>query len=534
MNKTVDRGRVSWSCELCGHRNASTSVKCVNCDAPNPKSMENDSGSSDFSSAKERGVDPAKSCATCGKSNEASAKFCSGCGARFGLSDKPVAGASTKTTAASTLGLAEGGRTELRRSAWSRKRPVAPWGFALAPFLANTAVILTAHFAGLWISIGLAIALTIGAYTHSRSTALTRLLVLSATVAIASTIAAHTFLRGTGPVALVLVNIAIIAVMNWALKTSGILPRDPPQGNADDSPTAVIPGGAVPQSSVAVTNEIREDGVKNPTGVVSHGERSITASGQPPPGSAGVVQHIDDKSILRFRVTVASSQAGQVAQFHISSNLDRNDAYVQEGDVITVIGTFIPDQQIVDPLIVNHTSQTAALPASPSHWAPAIVAILIVAYGLGYFVAARPSMTFSGPIPYFLFLAFLIFGPIVAVWWAVRTLYRNIRLGMARKSFGPFTAAWARRNYNNPQGVVEGLLTFTRKKWSVLTGRYEPWEWTIFRISIHDPQGESVDRMTWAVESRQVPSTLRRGDTVSVEGDWATGRINRTDHVSIL
>jgi len=292
---------------------------------------------------------------------------------------------------------------------------------------------------------------------------------------------------------------------------TGTLPSPPHKGssthNRDDNAVAFTRS---PDAAIRITN---------PTGVASV--------------AAGAVHG----SHFSFRVIMSpdADRAIRTARFSVQINVDRTDVYVQEGDTVTLIGNYDSGQNITDPILINHTARIVIWSRRNRLWRATVSVFLFAAlYHLGYhwfWAALNKLMVHLRLVDRSILteIFMLLFSFVVVFLWRAASRYK-LPADVKR-----LTSDWGVRTYQNPTGIVEGVISFSRNR-GKLPRRLVPsnnssLEWVVFRIAVNGPAAEIGDRLVWATPIRKLRGEIRVGDTISVEGDWRTGKINRAGRV---
>jgi hypothetical protein len=219
---------------------------------------------------------------------------------------------------------------------------------------------------------------------------------------------------------------------------------------------------------------------------------------------AGTVTRTGFKNTLRFRLALYDSSGENAGQILVTFYVDHADLYVQEGDTVTLVGKWIAGSMVVNPFIINETARVLIPPSFDP-------AILVLA---GAVLVAVSYLLIGHGAP----LGIVLVG--IAALVAYLT-FRGVRGSLHIAAARERTAPWKKQTYQDPEGIIEGVTRFAR-------GKQYPTNWVIFRIALHDRNGDMLDRLVGAMPES---CDLRKGDVVRLPGTWTTGQIHRWKRV---
>ncbi|NTH66582.1 hypothetical protein G6K88_22020 [Agrobacterium rhizogenes] len=231
---------------------------------------------------------------------------------------------------------------------------------------------------------------------------------------------------------------------------------------------------------------------------------------------------------IRFRVIVQSGD-GHPLQVPVQVGIDRTILFLQDGDLVTLIGYPSKEGLFKDPAILDHAGRFTII---PRRWGPirTFLMFLLVIACLTIFFASFDITTHVVLGAYYLLnlghWAAGLVGVVIGFrwvrdWWRQHTLARA-----ARQMTAKFGEGWEKRHYRNPTGTVEGVFAFTR-------GKQNPVEWISFRLAMTGPDGQTRDWIVAAAPQKRLTTDLRRGDRIELRGRFATGSIQRTRHIAL-
>lgn len=288
------------------------------------------------------------------------------------------------------------------------------------------------------------------------------------------------------------------------------------------------------------------DSIQTWTGVVTTTERE-----NPINGNRGTVMGVRIKNkftnIVRFRITLHDQAGGAIRQIAAQVVINHTDVYLQEGDIVTLVGKMDAKGALNNPGIINHSGNIIILPIekkySLKYWGSATLFMCFMFYQFGSFresenaaieidAAARrlgstaPS-AFANVIHFkeificffLVFLCFNIIRPLLYIFQSGR-LHDKIKAKISEKLRSTTLDTWSIRTYQNPQGIVEGVCLFSR-------GFPDPVEWVVFRMGIYDDKGQLLDWLVGASPQHHLAAELRKGDLVRWAGNYTTGKIHR-------
>ncbi|MBB6253167.1 zinc ribbon domain-containing protein [Nitrospirillum iridis] len=321
---------------------------------------------------------------------------------------------------------------------------------------------------------------------------------------------------------------------------SGLAPGKSPAAGAVENTAKTIGGAAAPEILSSSVHGQRSapgrllGGLKVYTGVVTVAERNIekhteTQSVYGEPGHVVATHTIDTFTHdIRFRLIV--QDAGRSLQIPVQVNIDRTFLFVQDGDLVTLIGRPAREGLFEDPAILNHAGRFTMMPAG-WRWRAIISAWLAVIGGYYSWSFTTPLLEQDLQQQYRYLFNLLHWGGGIAClvaafllarhWWRRGTLKRAVRQITAN-----FGESWTRRRYQNPTGTVEGVFAFSR-------GTSQPTEWISFRLGLAGQDGKVQDWIAAAAPQRELVTDLRRGDQVELHGRFATGIIHQPRRITL-
>jgi len=79
---------------------------------------------------------------------------------------------------------------------------------------------------------------------------------------------------------------------------------------------------------------------------------------------SGTVSRAGFTNLLRFRIALYDAAGNSAGQVLVILNVDKTDAYVQEGDTVTLLGKWPPGSEAFNPIIINETARVLVVPDS--------------------------------------------------------------------------------------------------------------------------------------------------------------------------
>ncbi|RYE51908.1 MAG: hypothetical protein EOP21_00060 [Hyphomicrobiales bacterium] len=224
---------------------------------------------------------------------------------------------------------------------------------------------------------------------------------------------------------------------------------------------------------------------------------------------------------IRFRIIAQDSDARPV-QVPISLSIDEDLVFLQDGDLVTVIGARAKSGLFWGPAIANHAGRFVMIPRASRGWS--IFLKIIIASTLFFIVVPWPMVPKN--LDMFDKIAWLI-GGAAAFKLGLSTWQRGVLERTVRRTMAGFTESWESKRYVDPCGTVEGVFAFTR-------GTQNPVEWVSFRLALPGPDGKTQDWIVAAAKASALVTDLRKGDVVRLRGEYVTGTIQRPTSIDLV
>lgn len=255
------------------------------------------------------------------------------------------------------------------------------------------------------------------------------------------------------------------------------------------------------------------------------------------PSSMPLLQLDDRRTAVGFRLSLVDENGNSTGEISVRCGIENVDYYVQEGDLVTVIGDRSDD--LINPLLINHTSQTLTEPYTaarePIYKAEEEWRIFFNKYrfpwaiGLGillpcsvFFYAADRNPAQPRQTVVVLLLLALAGALILALTsrgkLRSRVLYRYAKV---------FVKDWKTLKVKNPLGVIEGASTFQRHEFNPFSRQQSSRTWAIFRTAVYSDAGDLLFRLVGVSRESDMSSQLRVGDWVKWHGEYKTTEIHR-------
>jgi hypothetical protein len=273
-----------------------------------------------------------------------------------------------------------------------------------------------------------------------------------------------------------------------------------------------------------------KSGVIVRSGVVSFRQRDIgshAGARYSDRGGMPVQQLSQGEPFVSFCVTEFDRDGSPGRETAVQSSVHATDVYVQEGDMVAVVG--LPSQPMVNPAIVNETSGTLTIPGKSPAEAMA-ASCLLFGGTFGGWVFLLGNIDFSrGGEEAVMVMALLLLIPALLLVWFVSSVMKSRRRAALRDALEPFVSGWTKYRLRNPVGLVEGCSTFSR----VSRESRDSNAWIAFRIAVSGANGDVQCRIVSCLPEKRLGAVLRVGDWVQLHGEFRTGEIARPSRVSI-
>ncbi len=281
------------------------------------------------------------------------------------------------------------------------------------------------------------------------------------------------------------------------------------------------------------------------TGVVSFRHHSFPKAGNAwsagGEGAMPIKELENGDSAAVFRLSLLDEFGNLIGDKSVHCVIEKIDYYVQEGDLVTVIGKL--SDAVTKPLLINHSSQTVTEPYDGTRkpvyeeekqryfdifinkykagWVIGWVSFLV--FGFFFELGSKnPAMANTPDC-----MGMLLFSLAGCILLAIQSRSK-LRSMVLNRYARPYIREWKPIQVRDALGVIEGVSTFKRREFQFPRNqRRSVRTWAIYRTAVYSEAGELLFRLVGASREVDLASPLRVGDWVKWVGEYKTTEVHR-------